>query len=410
MKNSVYYIFACAAMIVAAVFFSRQIWFGQNPLTNDTTSLSLYQTGIQNNGKRSGKVESIAQNQTDIPLKIPLWFSISYFAENLSGPRVLALDPKGNVVVSLTGDWKVVVLLGPNGSGKASEKKILLSGLSDPHGLLFTSTGTQTKLYVAETDKLMRYDYDAETLTVSKSVKIWSLPGGGRHFTRTLLGLPDGNILVSIWSSCDVCIEKNNERATVLIMKPEGTDVRKYATGLRNSVFLRIHPKTNEIWATEMGRDNLGDNFPPDEVNILRNWNFYGWPYCYGQKIVDTSFNKTSQIMDLCAKSTASLVDIPAHSAPLGLAFVPENWSDTYRWNLLVAYHGSWNRSIPTGYKVVQMKFDENGRHIGTDDFITGWMSDGVIYGRPVDLLMTPKGILYISDDKKGVIYRVDPN
>ena len=186
---------------------------------------------------------------------------------------------------------------------------------------------------------------------------------------------------------------------------PNGSGERVFAAGVRNSVGFVFHPSTGEIWATENGRDNLGDDLPPDEINILRNGQNYGWPYCYGKNIPDPAFNDSSR----CQATQDSVHDMQAHSAPLGLRFAesaqfPEEWQG----DLLVAYHGSWNRSVPTGYKVVRLHVD-GSRVVAEEDFISGWLLDnGSVVGRPVDLIFGPEdGALYISDDKAGVIYRV---
>lgn len=402
MKHLTYYVSACAILVLVTLFLLIKT------VTQDVSVKDIEKAIPTENDNTFATAAISAKNWTDLPLKIPSGFSISYFAKTLSGARILALDPRGNVIVSLTQVWKIAILWEIDKSWKASKIKTILSNLSKPHWLLITGTGTQTKLYVAETDKITRYDYDVDKLEATKPKKIQELPSNGRHFTRTLLGLPDGNILVSIWSSCDACIEKDGNRASVLIMKPDGTEVKKYATWLRNTVFMRLNHRTNEVWATEMWRDYQGDDLPPDEINILKSWGFYGWPFCYGKKIPDISFETGTN--NRCSTSTPSLIDIPAHSAPLGLAFIPDNWPKKYQWDLLVAYHGSWNRSIPTGYKIVRMRFDSEGNYTGSEDFITGWISNGKIQGRPVDLLFAPDGVLYISDDKIWAIYKMAPH
>ncbi len=158
-----------------------------------------------------------------------------------------------------------------------------------------------------------------------------------------------------------------------------------------------------------MGRDRLGDDLPPDEINILQGGRNYGWPYCYGKQVVDTQFENNEMSLSRCQSSVPAHIDLPAHSAPLGLAFIPEEgWPEEYRLDLLVAYHGSWNRTEPTGYKISRIKLDQQGNFQGEEDFISGWLTpDGGALGRPVDLLALPGGILYISDDKAGVVYRV---
>ena len=204
-------------------------------------------------------------------------------------------------------------------------------------------------------------------------------------------------------------------------MNADGSDFKEYARGLRNAVFFTWSYVDGRMWATEMGRDYLGDYLPPDEINIIslstpkvsgRNSipNF-GWPTCYGKNIHDTDFDKNTYIRNPCMEpfEAPSYIDLPAHSAPLGLAFVPEEgWPQEYWYNLFVSYHGSWNRTVPDGYKVVRMKLDAKGNYLGVEDFITGWLTpDNQALGRPVDILVQPGGMMYISDDKAGVIYRV---
>jgi glucose/arabinose dehydrogenase len=156
-----------------------------------------------------------------------------------------------------------------------------------------------------------------------------------------------------------------------------------------------------------MGRDFLGDELPPDEINIILEGQDYGWPYCYGKRMHDAQFDPQGLKQDFCKDTVPSFIDLPAHSAPLGLAFFPEEWPQEFRYDLLVAYHGSWNRSTPTGYKVVRVRLDHQGNFKAIEDFITGWLTPAGALGRPVDILITDDGVIYISDDKAGVVYRV---
>jgi len=171
---------------------------------------------------------------------------------------------------------------------------------------------------------------------------------------------------------------------------------------------MALHPLTKQVWVTEMGRDFLGDDLPPDEINILAEGKDYGWPYCYGKGVHDNQFDPKGTKKDFCKQTVPSYINLPAHSAPLDLAFFPESgWPPEYRHNLLVAFHGSWNRSVPTGYKVVRIKLDEKGNYLGIEDFITGWLTKKGALGRPVDVLIKNNGEMFISDDKAGVVYRV---
>ncbi len=325
--------------------------------------------------------KSPGQNQTDLPLKIPDGYSLSVFARDLGNPRDLISDANGNILVSVTSQGKVLALLGDS-------TDVVASALDRPHGLAFSDG----KLYIAETNQVAVYDYDATTHKASNKRKIVDLPGGGRHFTRSLL-IRGNKLYVSIGSSCDTCVESDPRRASIWVANLDGSDFKPFATGLRNSVFLTLNLSTNDIWATEMGRDFLGDNIPPDEVNIIKEGQFYGWPYCWGDGNPDKDINRGGANFD-CLKSVNPALKLQAHSAPLGLAFL--------NGDLLVAYHGSWNRSVPTGYKVVRFR---NGKE---EDFITGWLKEGEVLGRPADILVKGSEI-YISDDKAGVIYLLRP-
>lgn len=360
-----------------------------------------------------------AVNETGFPLKLPAGFSaqggpifgwkISIFAKGLENPRVMAYDPAGNIVVSIPSQGKVVALPDKNGDGAADEIITVAEGLNRPHGLATRCT-ERCEFYIAESDKVAVYDYDTENLKATNKRKIIDLPGGGNHFTRTILFMPapdDYKLLTSVGSSCDVCAETDWRRAKILISNADGSDLKVFADGLRNSVFMAIHPVTGKIWATEMGRDWLGDDLPPDEINIIEEGNWYGWPWFYGKNIEDYDFSPYSR-PQFAQAPVPSHIDIPAHSAPLGLAFFPEEgWPEEYWHNLLVTYHGSWNRNVPTGYKIVRYKLDERGNYLGEEDFISGWLAKDGALGRPVDILIQPGGVIYVSDDKAGVIYKI---
>ncbi len=311
---------------------------------------------------------------TALPLTVPDGYAVSVFAGNVPNARVLAWDPKGTLLVSSPATGKVFRVAG---DGTVS---VVISGLQQPHGLAFRDG----KLYIAETNAVAVYEYDG---TAKNRKKLFDVPGGGREFTRTIGFGPDGRLYVSIGASCNVCVETDRRRASIQVW--DGTSLRPFATGLRNAVFFIW--KGSDMYATDMGRDLLGDDLPPDAINVIKEGRNYGWPYCFGKQVPDKTFGGTDT---LCKTTEPSFIDIPAHSAPLGLAF---DGAD-----LLVAYHGSWNRSVPTGYKIVRIR---NGK---ISDFISGWLTkDGGVTGRPVDLLFDDKGNLFVSDDKAGVIYKV---
>lgn len=342
-------------------------------------------------------------NSTGLPLRIPSGFSISVFARNLDNPRVMTWSPQGDLLVSIPSQGRVVLLADRDTDGISDGETVVASGLNRPHGVAFANG----KLYIAETNGVAVYDYNPTSKKATGKKDIIDLPSGGNHFSRTIGFGPEGRLYITIGSSCNVCLEKDSRRAAMLVANADGTNLKEFARGLRNSVFFTWHPKTKAIWATDMGRDLLGDNTPPEEVNIIEEGGDYGWPYCYGDRVHDAAFDTSGGAKARCEKSRPPQILFQAHSAPLGLAFIPDSWPEEYRGDLLVSYHGSWNRSQPTGYKVVRFDLDAEGKSRGESDFLSGWLTGGDASGRPVDLLFDAEGNLFVSDDKAGVIYRL---
>jgi glucose/arabinose dehydrogenase len=328
-------------------------------------------------------------NYTSIPLSLSSGLTFSIYASNISNARDLELAPNNVLLVSQPSQGAVIAI------PKENEVITLLSNLNRPHGIAFHNN----YLYVAETNAVSRYQYNSQQLTVSNRQKLFDLPAGGNHWTRSIL-IKDDKLYTSIGSTCNVCREQDWRRTKVLVSNLDGSNLEVFSSGLRNAVFMTLHPQTKDIWATEMGRDLLGDNLPPDEINILTRGADYGWPECYGKNLRDNSFSSNAS----CDSSTASLFDLPAHSAPLGLSFVPDAWPSPYAGKLLVAFHGSWNRTTPTGYKIVML----DPKTGGMTDFISGWLKlPKDSYGRPVDVIFDSKGSLFISDDKANAVYKV---
>jgi len=341
-------------------------------------------------------------------LKLPTGFHIAVFAGDLEGPRMLTFTPGGVLLVSESGEGKVVALPDPEQTGKADRVITVLSGLNEPHGIAFY----EGKLYVAENDKVRRYDWDEANLRASNPKTLADLPTGGGHSTRSLV-FNNGKMYVSAGSSCNVCIEKDPRRAAVMQFNPDGSGQEIFAKGLRNAVGLAVNPKTNTVWVTVNGRDWLGDDLPPETIYDLGKGGVdAGWPYCYGDRVPDSNFTKPGD--NRCQSVIEPKVQMQAHSAPLGLAFYEGTmFPSEYRNNIFVAFHGSWNRSVPTGYKIVRVKLDDKGQPVGgAQDFITGWLAPGETkkgrwMGRPVGIVFASDGSMYLSDDAAGVVYRV---
>ncbi len=383
--------------------------------------------------KKVGSVDVPPKENEEIPvgepvsfLKVPEGFQITTYAKNIPGARVIEFAPDGGLIVSQTKEGKISLVKDENYNG--IQVLTLAEGLKDPHGIAFhcpqDARNLPCYLYVAQHDQLGRYIYDKEVKKLSEYKKLIDLPAssGDRHTTRTLLflGSPyEDTLLISIGSSCNVCHEEGGQRGKIIAYDTKTGNVSDYALGLRNTVFMTLNPLNGFVFMTEMGRDGLGDDIPPDEINffdpkvpILRDppLNF-GWPVCYGKNIHDTEFDKNTYIRNPCMApmEVPSWVDLQAHSAPLGLAFIPEeDWPESMWFDLLVAYHGSWNRSVPTGYKIVRIVTNEKGEPTGVEDFVTGWLTaDGKKLGRPADIKVLSGGTAYISDDMNGVLYRL---
>ncbi len=334
-------------------------------------------------------------------ITLPEGFQIERFVDGLDKPRFMALSPDNYLFVTDMAKGKVFGILDMS-TMKVKNKtgtKVFAEGLKIPHGIAFYDG----YLYVGETSQIVRYKYNGFHKKLGeKEIIVPEIPTKG-HFTRTVSFGPDKKMYISIGSSCNVCIEEDKRRATIMRFNPDGTGGEIFATGLRNSVGLTWHPESKELWATDNGRDWLGDNLPPDEVNIVQEGKDYGWPFCYGDKVPDPDFNDPKT----CERTVAPVVEIQAHSAPLGLTFYNGSmFPDDYKGDLFIAYHGSWNRSIPTGYKVVRVKI-KDGKPVSTEDFATGWMTATEKFGRPVDVLVGKNGELFVTDDLGGVIYKI---
>jgi glucose/arabinose dehydrogenase len=213
---------------------------------------------------------------------------------------------------------------------------------------------------------------------------------------------------VSIGSTCNICEERTPDRAAVMRYDADGKNGRLFSSGLRNAVGLAFHPTTRELWVTQHERDNLRpshEDLPPEEINILKEGAHYGWPYCHSNRVPNPEFNDAAR----CATTEPPALMMQAHSAPLGITFLDRATllPQQYRGDALVAFHGSWNRSVPTGAKVVRVMV-RDGRPVGYEDFIVGWQNtEGRRWGRPVDVIVYKDGSVLVSDDQAGVVYRV---
>lgn len=334
------------------------------------------------------------------PITVPSGFCLHDYATGLTGVRFMTYGPDGELYASLPSQGRIVRLPDANKDGVADGVYTFASGLNKPHGLAFLNG----YLYVAETNSLTRVRDTNGDKVSDQTQRLAALPGDSVHWSRTVIVGADGKLYVSIGSSCDACVETDSRRATVMQFNADGTGGRVYSKGLRNAVGLARHPSTGQIWASGNERDGLGDNFPGEILSRLIDGADYGWPRCVNGTTPDTRFPGG------CGGVTPPVMTFQAHSAPLGVAFYTgTRFPSTYQGNLFMAFHGSWNRTDPTGYKIVRVPFS-NGQPTGqVFDFATGWLrsSDDFVLGRPVDVVTAPDGGLMVSDDKANRIYRI---
>jgi glucose/arabinose dehydrogenase len=345
-------------------------------------------------------------------LNLPAGFHVKVFAAGINDVRWLGLSPDGVVYATSKSPGRVLILPDADKDGVADKKQVFADGLAGVQGIAFKDGA----VYVATETRIVRLqDTNGDGVADKKDVIADDLPGGGGHSTRTIAFSPDGTkLFVSAGSSCNVCKETNEKRAAISLYSPDGKFQKVYASGLRNAVGLVVHPSTGELWATNNGRDELGDDIPPETIYNVKEGANYGWPYCYDSRVPDNTQNPPA---GYCEKTDVPAVEMQAHSAPLGLAFYNgKQFPADYQGDLFVAFHGSWNRSVPTGYKVVRVHFKDNqpDKSLGdkmVEDFATGWQANNV-WGRPVDPMVAPDGSLLLTDDKADVIYSIsyEPN
>jgi glucose/arabinose dehydrogenase len=334
-------------------------------------------------------------------LEAPQGLEVDYFARDLRGVRFMVLGADGAVYASQPGLGRIVRLADTNGDGVADQTDAVLTDLNQPHGMAFF----RGSFYVAETGALKRFALGANGRPTGEGTTIATFPGGTGHSTRTVIVGADSMLYLSIGSRCNICEGDVPQRAVVVQIDPASGGMRPYSIGLRNAVGLAVNPNTKAIWVTTHERDNLGDDIPPEEIDILRDGGDFGWPYCWGNRQPNPEYSKPGR----CDATIPPALMMQAHSAPLGITVLERatQLPPAYRGDALVAFHGSWNRSVPTGAKVVRIRITD-GKPVTYEDFVRGWQdANGHRWGRPADVLVYKDGSVLISDDAANSIYRV---
>ncbi|MBK6596436.1 MAG: PQQ-dependent sugar dehydrogenase [Proteobacteria bacterium] len=336
-------------------------------------------------------------------IKIPAGFRFTVFATGLRGARYMRVTPNGDVLLSLSNAGEVLLLRkDSDGNGQADGQVRLLSGLDAPHGMELLDGW----LYVAEKGAIGRIKFDGVTGTTAGtySTVLSGLPADGNHTKKALRVGPDGWLYVNVGSSCNVCIEEDSRRSTIMRVAPDGSSSEIYASGLRNSMGFDWSPEDGAMYATNNGRDLLGDDYPLEELNRIEKGKFYGWPFSneFGDPDPDFGAQKPAGLV-----ATNPVHTFAAHNAPLGMTFLRSGHYPTdFHHDALVALHGSWNRRQKDGYKVVRLSWDAKGA-ISQADFMSGFLLDDKVIGRPVDVAESADGSIYVSDDFSGSVYRL---
>jgi len=357
-----------------------------------------------------------AQSPQPLPLdqiKLPPGFTIDLYATGVPHAREMVMGSKGTLFVGTRDYNKVYALVDRNNDHKADQVYTIAEGLKDPSGVAFR----EGSLYVAEISRITRYDdIEAKLEKPPAAVVVKSdLPTETHHGQKFIRFGPDGLLYVPVGAPCNVCERPDDQRfATILRMKPDGSGSEIFASGVRNSVGFDWHPATRELWFTDNGRDLLGDDVPPDELNHAPKQGLsFGFPYCHAGEVKDPEFGAKRP----CSEFQAPARKLDPHGAAIGMRFYTGTmFPAEYRNQIFIAEHGSWNRSVPIGYRVMLAKIEGN-KVASFAPFAEGWLqgvansqgtrTTGQTWGRPSDVFVMPDGALLVSDDFAGVIYRI---
>jgi glucose/arabinose dehydrogenase len=332
-------------------------------------------------------------------VRLPPGFKLDVYADNVPGARSMTLGQQGTLFVG-TRSGAVYAVSGMPGSEEKPVVRVLADKLNMPNGVAYRDGA----LYVAEVHRILRYDGIEASLNAPPAPKAVrdDLPRDRHHGWRYIAFAPDGKLYVAIGAPCNICNEP--KYASISRMNPDGSGLEVFARGIRNSVGFTWHPTTRELWFTDNGRDFLGDDAPPCELNRAPRAGLdFGFPYCHGKDLVDPEFGKLGE----CSKATPPVQLLGAHVAPLAVKFyTASTFPAAYRGQLFIAEHGSWNRTEKSGYRITTVRL-EGDRAVAYTPFATGFNRGNEVLGRPVDLLVLDDGSMLVSDDQAGAVYRI---
>ena len=355
----------------------------------------LLSSGVLPSGATGGVAEARLGD-----IRLPPGFRIEAYAE-VPNARSMTLGERGTLFVG-TRSGEVYAVL-PGETGKGTHRVVTIArNLRSPNGVAFRDGA----LYVAENHRVLRYDGIESRISAPPGPVVVNdgFPGDKHHGWKFIRFGPDGMLYVPVGAPCNVCERTDPRYAAILRMRPDGTGLEVFASGVRNTVGFDWNPRSGELWFTDNGRDMMGDDLPPDELNRApRKGLHFGFPYLHGKNLPDPEYGARGKP----AGFTPPEWELPAHVASLGMRFYTGNmFPSAYRNQILIAEHGSWNRSKPIGYRVTLVRL-EGDRTASYEPFAVGWLLGDEAWGRPVDVQVMPDGALLVSDDKAGMIYRI---
>ncbi len=336
-----------------------------------------------------------------VKVRLPPGFSIHMYTDDVPNARSMSLSPDGTLFVGSREAGKVYAVVDRDRDFRADDVFLLDEGRDSPNGVAFRDGA----LYVAEISRILRYDGIEERLEDPPEPVVLNdgFPSDRHHGWKFIRFGPDGLLYVPVGGPCNVC-EGDDPYASITRMRADGSGLEIFARGVRNSVGFDWHPQTGELWFTDNGRDLMGDDVPPDELNHApQAGQHFGFPYCHGGDIPDPRFGAGRD----CGEFVPPAQNLGPHVAALGMRFYTgAMFPQEYRGQILIAEHGSWNRSEKIGYRVVLVRLEDN-QALSYEVFAEGWLEGQEAWGRPVDVLVLPDGSLLVSDDQAGAIYRI---
>jgi len=346
-----------------------------------------------------------AHAQEKLPLEtiqLPPGFKIEVYAANVPNARAMVLGERGTLFVGSRKAGNVYAVLDKDQDQKADQVFLIDEELWMPAGVDFR----EGDLYVSAINRVIKYEAIEDHLSDPPEPVVVNdtFPDEVGHGWKFIRSGPDGWLYVPVGAPCNVCEPGDARYASIMRMQADGSELEIFAKGVRNTVGFDWHPETKELWFTDNGRDWLGDNLPPDELNHAPQKGLhFGFPYCHGKNLSDPAFGDKRSCDEFVPVAQA----LGPHVAALGMRFYTgDMFPEDYRHQIFIAEHGSWNRSVPIGSRVMLVRL-ENNRPVSYESFAEGWLQGKRPWGQPADVLVMPDGALLVSDDKKGVIYRI---